>query len=65
MSNTTLTEREKQARNAYLRKWRKENPDKVREYQKRWYAKIADQMEQEEQDAQDTQDDRKDDAYDG
>lgn len=44
-----LDERERQARNRYLREWRKKNPDKVREYQKRWYAKIADQMEQEQE----------------
>ena len=34
-------ERARQARNAYLRKWRAENPDKVREQRLRyWLRKV-------------------------
>lgn len=33
------TEKEKQARLEYRRKWQKENPDKIKQYAKTWYEK--------------------------
>lgn len=39
----------KKARNAYLRAWRKKNPQKVREYQERHWARVAEQMADSEQ----------------
>ena len=35
----------KKARNAYARKWRKENPDKVREINLRYWARRAEREE--------------------
>ena len=38
-----MTEEAKEARRAYRRKWNKEHPDKVKEYQARYWQKKADQ----------------------
>lgn len=35
------------ARRAYLREWKKAHPDKVREYNARYWAKRAERMSQE------------------
>lgn len=37
-----------EARRAYLREWKKAHPDKVREYNARYWAKRAERMVQEE-----------------
>ena len=37
-----------EARRAYLREWKKAHPDKVREYNARYWAKLAERMAQEE-----------------
>ncbi len=39
----------RQARNAYLREWRRRNPGKTREYQERHWARVAEQMANSEQ----------------
>lgn len=36
-----MTDNAKDARNAYRRKWAKNNPDKLREYQTRYWEKKA------------------------
>ena len=36
-----MTEEAKAARRAYWREWRKKHPDKVREYQRRHWEKVA------------------------
>lgn len=36
----------KEARNAYLRKWRSANPDKVKRYNDRYWEKKAKEMEE-------------------
>lgn len=36
-----MTDNAKNARNAYRRKWAKNNPDKLREYQARYWEKKA------------------------
>lgn len=43
-----LTEKQKQARREYQRQWRKNNPDKVKKHQAKFYNKIAKQIEEEE-----------------
>lgn len=50
MNNTTKKARE--ARNAYQRKWNKKNPDKVREYQRRYWERKAAELEAEERSAE-------------
>lgn len=37
----TMSEAARAARNAYKRRWAKENPDKVREYTRRYWEKRA------------------------
>lgn len=37
-----------EARRAYLREWKKAHPDKVREYNARYWAKRAERMAQEQ-----------------
>lgn len=41
-----MTEKAAEARRAYKRQWAKDNPDKVREQQARYWAKKAEQAEQ-------------------
>lgn len=36
-----MTDQAKEARNAYRREWNRRNPDKLREYQERYWAKRA------------------------
>lgn len=36
-----LLQKAKEARRAYYRKWRKENPDKVKQYQETYWIKKA------------------------
>ena len=38
-----MTEEAKEARRKYKRKWNKEHPDKVKEYQARYWQKKAEQ----------------------
>ena len=49
-----MTEEARAARNAYLRKWAKDHPDKIREYARRHWQKVADAM---------TEKDRKEEAH--
>lgn len=55
-----MTDKAKDARNAYRRKWAKNNPDKLREYQARYWEKKAAEQEaaQEAQEAKETQADK-------
>lgn len=46
-----MTDKAKEARRAYKRKWQRENRDKVKEYQTRYWNKKAEQQEQAENDA--------------
>ena len=41
-----------EARRAYLREWKKAHPDKVREYNARYWAKRAERMAQEERESE-------------
>lgn len=41
----TMTDKAREARNAYKRKWYKENPEKRREYERRYWAKKAKEMD--------------------
>ena len=36
-----LTDKAREARNAYKRKWYKENPEKRREYERRYWEKMG------------------------
>lgn len=47
MSNK-LSEEAKEARRAYLRKWRRENPEKVREQRRRYWERKAKEMQEQE-----------------
>lgn len=40
-----MTDKAKEARRAYKRKWAKENPDKIRAQQERYWTKKAEQAE--------------------
>lgn len=44
-----MTEAAKAARKAYLRSWRKRNPDRVREHQRRYWEKKAREARKDEQ----------------
>lgn len=44
-----MTEEQKEARRAYRRKWAKDHPEKVAEYQSRFWQKKADEMKAEAQ----------------
>lgn len=48
MSNK-LSEEAKEARRAYLRKWRRENPEKVKEQRRRHWERKAQEMREEEE----------------
>ena len=41
MEHRTLTPAAREARNAYRRKWARENPDRIREQQRRYWEKKA------------------------
>lgn len=43
----TMTKEARAARNAYVRKWRHEHPEKVQEYEARRWQKVADKIAQE------------------
>lgn len=45
---TNENDRIRAARNAYARKWRANNPDKVKAAQDRYWNRVAERMEQEE-----------------
>ena len=47
-----MTDKAKEARRAYKRKWQRENRDKVKEYQTRYWNKKAEQAEAEKRDAE-------------
>ncbi len=47
-----MTDKAKEARRAYKRKWAKENPEKIKAQQERYWAKKAAQIEAAERDAQ-------------
>lgn len=49
--NEQLEELAREIQREYLREWRKRNPDKVREYNKRYWRKKALEMLKEQQDA--------------
>lgn len=42
-----MTEQAKEARRAYARAWAKNNPDKIRSYQNRYWQKIAEKAAKE------------------
>ena len=46
-----MTDKAKEARRAYKRKWQRENPEKVKRYQENYWRKKAEQAEQAENDA--------------
>ncbi len=46
-----LEELAREKQREYLREWRKKNPDKVKEYNKRYWRKKALEMLKEQQDA--------------
>lgn len=41
-----LSEKARQARKAYKRKWQQENPEKVKSYQEKYWEKKAAELEQ-------------------
>lgn len=41
MEPNALSDAAREARNAYARKWRRENPEKVKEYARRHWEKMA------------------------
>lgn len=43
--NTTMTDAAKEAANAYKRAWNARNPEKNKEYQRRYWAKKAKEMD--------------------
>lgn len=55
-----MTDNAKDARNAYRRKWAKNNPDKLREYQTRYWEKKAAEQDaaQEAKETQEAQADK-------
>ena len=44
-SNCTMTDAAREAANAYKRAWNKRNPEKNKEYQRRYWAKKAKEMD--------------------
>lgn len=49
-----MNEKAVEARRAYKRKWARENPDKVRQQQERYWAKKAAEQAQQPEQAQQT-----------
>ena len=49
-----LSKEARKARNAYMRKWRKNNPERVKQHQKRYWERVVKQQ-QEQEDNQDKQ----------
>ena len=43
-----LSNEAREARNKYMREWRKKNPDKQKEYERRHWEKLAEKMQEEE-----------------
>ena len=52
LTDEQLEELAREKQREYLREWRKKNPDKVREYNKRYWKKKALEMLKEQQEAQ-------------
>lgn len=50
MATTSITPEE--ARRAYLREWKKAHPDKVREYNARYWKRRAERMAQEQHESE-------------
>ena len=50
-----MTEAAKEARRAYKRKWNRDNPDKVKAAQERYWTKKAQEAAEQEQEATPTQ----------
>lgn len=50
-----ISEKAREARNAYQRKWNREHPDKVREHQRRYWEKKAAELEAEEHGAEEAE----------
>lgn len=48
MENIELTQAEREARNKYMKEWRANNKDKIKQYQKSYWNKKAKEMEAEE-----------------
>lgn len=51
--STEQRERARQARNAYLRSWRRKNPEKVKAQQERYWSRKADAEQGDQQDQTD------------
>lgn len=51
MLQVTLSKEAKEARKAYRKKWREEHPEKVREYEARYWEKRAKQALEAEREA--------------
>lgn len=49
MSEKELSQEAKEARRAYLRKWRRENPEKVKEQKRRYWERKAQEIQEEEE----------------
>ena len=49
MSEKELSQEAKEARRAYLRKWRRENPEKVKEQKRRYWERKAQEIHEEEE----------------
>ena len=49
MSEKELSQEAKEARRAYLRKWRRENPEKVKEQERRYWERKAQEMREQEE----------------
>lgn len=44
-----LTDDARRERNEYMRRWRRDNPDKVRQYQERYWCKSASERKKSEE----------------
>lgn len=43
-----LSEKARKAKNAYQREWRRRNPEKIKEYTKRHWERMAERLEKED-----------------
>lgn len=43
-----MSDKAREERNAYMREWRKRNPDKVKEHQDRYWEKKAEKINEKE-----------------
>lgn len=44
-----ISKEAREARNAYYREWRKKNPEKLKQYQEKYWMKKAQEMQEQEE----------------